>query len=71
MTTDSHSRGSRSSHKVKREDAKTNGIWRQLSDEEYKREKDEIEVHLEVIMDLLHKKKEDKRCGFFVRRKLR
>ena len=42
-----------------------------MSDEEYKREKDEIEIHLEVIMDLLHKKKEDKRCGLLVRIKLR
>ena len=42
MTANSHNIGSRSSHKVKKEDAKTNGIWRQLSDEDYERDKDDI-----------------------------
>ena len=31
----------------------------------------EIEVHLEVIMELLQKNKEDQRCGFLVRRNMR
>jgi hypothetical protein len=44
---------------------------RQMSDEEYEREKAEIEVHLEVMMELLQKEKEDQRCGFLMRRKLR
>ena len=37
----------------KEEDSKENGIWRKLSDEEYEREKAEIEVHLKVLMVLL------------------
>ena len=53
MITDSHSRGSGRSHKVKKEDAKEIGIWRQMNDEEYEREKDEIIVHIEVLMELL------------------
>ena len=31
----------------------------------------EIEFHLEVIMELLQKNKEDQRCGFLVRRNMR
>ena len=48
MTTDSHSRNGRCSErdhnrmKVKKEDAKTNGIQRQLRKEEYERELVEI-----------------------------
>ena len=56
---------------MKKEDAKANGIWRQMTDEEYERENVEIEDHLEVMMELLHKEKEDQRCGFLMRRKLR
>ena len=53
MTIDSHSRGSGGSHKGRKENAKANGIWRQLSDEEYEREKAEIKFHMEVMMELL------------------
>ena len=35
--------------------ANENGIWRKLSDEEYEREKVEIEVCLEVLIELLQK----------------
>ena len=28
-------------------------IWKQLTDEEYEREKAEIEIHLELLMELL------------------
>ena len=59
MTTDSHSRGSGRSHKEKEEDAKTNGIWKQMNDEEYEREKAKRIVHLEVLMELLQKEEED------------
>ena len=59
MTIWSHSRGSGGSHKERKENAKENGIWRKLSDEEYEREKDEIEVHLKVLMELLQKEEED------------
>jgi len=56
---------------VKKEDAKANGIWRQMNDEEYEREKAEIEVHLEVMMELLQKGKEDRRYGFLMRRNMK
>ena len=61
MTIESHSRGSRGSHKERKENSKENGIWRKLSDEEYERENVEIEVHLKVVMELLQKEEEDQR----------
>ena len=42
MTIESHSIGSGEIHKMRKENAKENGIWRKLSDEEYEREKAEI-----------------------------
>ena len=53
MAIKSHNRCSAGSHKGRKENAKENGIWRQLSDEYYEREKAEIVVHIEVLMDLL------------------
>jgi hypothetical protein len=70
MTIKSHSRGSGGSHKLKKEDAKSNGMWRQLSDEEYEREKVDIEVHLGLLMGLLQEE-EDHRCGWIMRKKLK
>ena len=58
MTIESQSRSSGGNHKGRKENAKANGIWRQLSDEEYEREKDEIKFHLEVMMELLPKEEE-------------
>ena len=71
MTIKSHRIGSRGSHKVKKENSKANGIRRMMTNEEYEIEKVEIEVHLKVMMELLQKEKEDQRCGFLMRRKLR
>ena len=71
MTIESHSRDSGGSHKERKENAKENGIWRKLSDEEYEREKLEIEVHMEEMMELLQKRKEDQRCGFLVKIKVK
>jgi hypothetical protein len=42
-----------------------------MSDEEYEREKDEIVVHIEVLMELLQRNEEDHRYGFLMRRKIR
>jgi len=42
-----------------------------MSDEEYEREKTEIEVCLGVLMELLQKEEEDQRCAFLVRRKMK
>ena len=66
MTIKSHSIGSGGSHKGRKENSKENGIWRKLSDEEYERDKADIKVHLEEMMELLHKRKEDQRCGFLM-----
>ena len=52
MTIESHSRGSEGSHKVLKEGAKANGIWRKMTNEDYEREKAEMEVHIEVMMEL-------------------
>ena len=56
MTIDSHLKGSEKDQNIrkKKENAKENGIWKHLTDEEYEREKAEIEVHLELLMELLH-----------------
>ena len=64
MTTDSHCRGLEKSHKVKKEDAKENGILRQMNDEEYEREKAEIIVHLEVLMEILQRNEKDQSYGW-------
>ena len=69
MTSKGHRRGSKGSHTRKTEDAKENGMWRQWSDEEYKREKVEIIVHLDVMMELLQKEMEDQRFGFLMRKR--
>jgi len=57
MTIESHkgeSRGSERGHSRMREkDAKENGILKQLTDEDYEKEKAEIAVHLELLMKLL------------------
>ena len=53
-----------------KEDAKANGIWKQMNDEEYEREKAEIIVHLELLMELLRKNK-DQIYGFLMRRKVK
>ena len=50
MTIKSHNRGLGGIHKGRKQNAKENGIWRQLSDEEYEREKAKIKVHLEETM---------------------
>ena len=42
-----------------KEDAKANGIWRQMTNEDYEREKAEMEVHIEVMMELLQKEKKE------------
>lgn len=59
MTTDSHDRGSKRSHKREKEDAKANGIWKQMSDAEYNREKAKIIIHLDLLMELLQRSRED------------
>lgn len=74
MATDSHSRGTEEDHgrrKVKKEDAKANGIWKQLTNEEYEREKVEIRVHLEVLMELLQRKEKDQMYGYIMRKKVK
>ena len=52
MIVDIHFKGSEKDHtrRKKKENAKPNGIWKQLIDEEYEREKAEIVVHLYLLM---------------------
>ena len=71
MTIDSHSRGFERYHNrmmVKKEDAKTNGIQRQLRKEEYERELAEITEQFNKLKMMIE---EDKRWGFLVRIKLK
>ena len=57
MTVESHSKDSGGSHKERKENAKENGIWNKLSDEEYEREKAKIKFHLEEIDGLVIEEK--------------
>ena len=54
----------------KKENAKASGICKQLTDEEYEREKAEITVHLEFLMELLQRNK-DQRHGWTMRKKVK
>ena len=73
MTSDSHNRGSEINHSrgQKEKDAKAIGIQRQLSKEEYEREKAEIAVQLEVLMEMLQRNEEDQKHGYVMRKKLK
>ena len=69
MTGDSHFRGSEKdlNRRNKKENAKANGICKQLIDEDYEREKAEITVHLELLMELLQR---NTRHGWTTRKKV-
>ena len=71
MTIKSHNRGLGGIQKGRKQNAKENGIWRQLSDEEYEREKAEIKFRLKVLMELLQKEEEDQTCGFLMKRNMK
>ena len=75
MTTESHkgeSRGSERRHKRKKEKyAKANGIRQQLTQEEYEKEKAEIAVHLELLMELLQENVKDQRHGLLMRKRVK
>ena len=53
MTVDSHVKGSRGSHNIEKEDAKVNGIRKNMSDEEDDKEVTMMKVHLDLLMELL------------------
>ena len=63
MTGDSHFRSFERdrNRRKKKEDAKANGICKQLTDDEYEQEKAKITVHLELLMELLQRNKKDQR----------
>lgn len=75
MTTKSHkgeSRGSERDHRRKKEKyVKANGIRQQLTQEEYEKEKAEIAVHLELLMELLQKNMKDQRHGLLLRKRVK
>ena len=70
VTIDSHCIVSESRHSREKEDAKANGTRKKMNDEEYEREKVEIIVHLEVLIELLQMNKEEQRWGFIITRKM-
>ena len=55
----------------KKENAKVSGICEQLTDEDYEREKAEITVHLELLMELLQKNVKDQTHGWTMRKKVK
>ena len=73
MTVDSHFRRSDEdqNRRNKKENSKANGICKKLTDEEYEWEKDEIIVHLELLMELLQRNKKDQRHGWTMRKKVK
>ena len=72
LTGDSHFRSSERycNRRKKKEDAKANGICKKLIDQEYERKKAQIIVHLELLMELLQRNK-DQRHGWNMRKKVR
>ena len=72
MTGDIHFRGFEKdlNQRKKKENAKENGICKQLTNEEYEGEKAEITVHLELLMELLHRNK-DQKHGCTMRKKVK
>ena len=75
MTTESHkgeSRGSERGHSRKEKKyAKANGIRQQLTQEEYEKEKAEIAVHLELLMELLRENGKDQRHRLLMRKRVK
>ena len=75
MATESHGRycrdcrGSERSHSGRvREDAKENGIRKRLTDEEYWKEIDEINKHLDELENMI---KENQRGGWLMKKKVK
>ena len=56
---------------MNKEYAKTNGTWKQMNDEDYKREIAEMRTHIDLLMELLQRSDEDQRCGWIMRKKLK
>lgn len=75
MTTESHKResiGSEGNHVSMREkDAKENGILKQWTNEEYEKEKAEITIHLELLMELLQENMKGQRHGCLMRKRVK
>lgn len=60
MITEGHCIGSKESHSR-----------RKMNDEEYEREKAEINFHLELLMEMLQMNEEDQRYGHTMKRKFK
>ncbi|MCY6525151.1 hypothetical protein, partial [Actinobacillus pleuropneumoniae] len=73
MTTESHkgeSIGSEGNHiRMREKDAKENGILKQWTNEEYEKEKDEVKIHLELLMELLQENMKGQRHGWLMRKR--
>jgi len=68
MTTDSRHRGLKRSH-TKRKDSKANDI--RMSQEEFDREKDEIDFQIRILMEMLHRSDEDQEHHWTTTRRLK
>lgn len=73
MTADSHFRGSAKdlNRGRKRENAKVSGTCEKLTDEEYEREKVEITIHLELLMELLQENVKNRTHGWTMRKRMK
>ena len=73
MTSESRNRGSEINHNKgqKEKGAKAIGIQKQLRKEEYEREKVEIVVQLDVLMEMLQRNEVDQKHGYVIRKKLK
>ena len=68
MTTDSHSRSSQGSHS-RREDAKANGM--RMSQEDFDREKAEIDFQIGILMKMLQRNVKDQKNGWTMRKRVK
>lgn len=68
MTTDGHSRDLERSHD-RRKDAKVNGM--RMSQEEFDRERAEIDFQIGILMEILQRSDEDQKHGWTTRRRLK
>lgn len=61
----------RSNNRKREKDAKANDIRHQLTDEEYEKEKVEIMIHLELLMEFLQDNMKGQRHGWLMRKRVK
>ena len=70
MPLDSHVKGSVRSQNQKKENAKAIGL-RNMKDEEFVKEMIEIKLQLDVLMEIIQKEVEDKKCRQIFKKKFK